>query len=178
MHAPIIAHHPLIHRPRHRHQRPLHQPMAPKRRTRIRHPACASLAPDLGQHGPHKRPRRRDQRRRAPDLAHGADDEVRLHQLHVHARGRELGGQRAAPLLQEGFGAGVGGEQRGRRDAAEGSHGEDQAVVLLGHAGGDELGDAEGGEAVDGDDVLDFLERGLDEWDGDAVAESDVVDQD
>lgn len=178
MHAAIIPHHPTIHRPRHRPQRPMHQPMAPIRRTRIRNPPRTPRSPNLPQHRLHERARRRDQRRRAPHLAHGADDQVRLHQLHGDAGGRQLGRQRAAPVLQEGFGAGVGGEQRRRQDAAEGGHGEDEAVALGGEARGEDLGDAERGEAVDGDDVGHFGQRGLDERDRDAVAEADVVDED
>lgn len=80
-------------------------------------------------------------------------------------------------MLQEGLGARVGGQERGGEGAAEGGHGEYEAALAGDHAGRDELGDAEGGHAVDHDDVSHFFLGSLDEGYRNGMAESDVVDQ-
>ena len=87
----------------------------------------------------------------------------------------ELRAQRRRPLLQERFAARVGGQERSREDAAEGRHGDDETALARDHARRDQLGDAERAEAVYHDYVRHLLVRGLDERDGDRVAQSDVV---
>lgn len=134
--------------------------MAPKRRARIRPPLRAPRAANLGEYCFDELLRRRHKHARALDLGHGRRDQVALHQLDRDALGRQLAAERGAPLLQEGFAAGVCREQRGGEEAAEGAHGEDEAAVALGHSRGYELGYAQGGGAVDGDDVADFVLRG------------------
>ena len=176
MHTLILVHHNPIAQPHKRRQRPLHHRMAPKRRARIRPPLRPAGPPNLPQHRLNKLPRRRHKHARPLDLGHGGRDEVALDELDRDAAGRELGAEGGAPLLQEGFAAGVGCEEGGGEEAAEGAHGEDEAAVALGHAGGDELGYAEGGGAVDGDDVAHFLLGCQGKGHGDIVALADVVD--
>jgi len=176
MHPPIPLNHNPVIQPHKRRQRPLHPRMAPKRRARVRPPLRPARAPNLPQHSLDKLLRRRHKHARAFDLGHGRRDQVALHQLDRDALGRQLAAERRAPLLQEGFAAGVCCEQWGREKAAEGAHGEDEATAALGHAGGYKLGYAQGGGAVDGDDVADFVLGGQGEGDGDVVAFADVVD--
>ena len=81
-------------------------------------------------------------------------------------------------MLEEGLAAGVGGEEGGGEEPAGRSHGEDETALARDHAGSDGLGDLECGHAVDGDDVVHLLSSCFYERNGDAVALSNVVDQD
>lgn len=103
---------------------------------------------------------------------------MRLDALDVHAVWLELGAKSSGPLLQEGLAAGVGGQERGREEATERCHGENQTALALLHAGGNELRDPERSHAVDYNDVVHLLFGSLVERHGNVVAETDVVHQD
>ena len=111
------------------------------------------------------------------DLGHCRGDQVRLNKLNVNSVGLHFGTQSTAPLLKEGFAARVGGQEGSRENAAEGSHGENETTATLNHTGCNDLSDAESAHAVDGDDVLELLFRGLDERNRHLVAETDIVDE-
>ncbi|KAI6767382.1 hypothetical protein HG530_005391 [Fusarium avenaceum] len=94
----------------------------------------------------------------ATDLAHGGGDEM--------AQNKESLATRVS--CEKGCGS----------PATERSHGEDKTVLSLLHDRSNSLGNSEGANAVDGDNVLKLLLRGLEERNGDAVALANVVDED
>jgi hypothetical protein len=112
------------------------------------------------------------------DLGHGGGDEVRLDALHVDTVWLELGAESSGPLLQEGLAAGVGRQKGCGEEATERGHGEDKSPLALLHTRSDELGDAQGGHAVDDNDVVHLLLGCLVEGNRNVVAQTDVVDQD
>lgn len=107
---------------------------------RVTHRAASSA--DLGQRGFHERLFGGDEKRGPADLGHGGRDEVGVDEVDGDVVRGEFGGEGVGPLLEEGLGAGVGGQVGGGEEAAEGAHGEDEAAGLAGeHAAEDELGD-------------------------------------
>ena len=96
VHPPI---HPSGHlrvRPNKSQQSPLHDRMTPVRSAAPSVPQRAAPPPNLGQGRLHKIPFTRNQPRRSLDLAHGAGDEVAVHEMHTDAwvAGFEFGRQR------------------------------------------------------------------------------------
>lgn len=178
VHATVDLDHNMASLAQESRQEPLHKTMAPVRRAGECNVLRTARAADLAQHRLDELLGVGDQRGRLADLGHGCGDQMGLHALDVHAVGLQLGAESSAPLLQEGLAAGVGRQQRSGEEATEGGHGEDETALALLHAGGDELGDSEGGHAVDDDDVVHLLLGGLVEGHGDVVAQADVVDQD
>lgn len=119
-----------------------------------------------------------DEEAGAADLGHGSGDEVADNKVDINPLVLELGRESAAPVLEEGLAAGVGGEVGGGHDTGERTHGKDKTLLALGEDGSDNLGSLECAEAVDGDDVLELVAVGLEEGNGDAVGLANVVDQD
>lgn len=158
-------------------QEPLHETMAPIRCACESNILCTSRSANLAKCSLDKLLGVGNEGRRLADLRHGGGDEMRLHTLNVHTVRLELGTKSSGPLLQERLAARVSCQKRGRKEATERSHGENKTSLTLDHAGGDELGDTQGSHAVDHDDVVHLLLRGLDERYGDVVAQADVVDQ-
>lgn len=156
---------------------PVHDSMSPVRGIRSRS-LGSPLGTDASKGALDKVAWVRDERGGLADLGHGGGDEVGEDELGLDVVGGELGAERGGPLLEEGFGAGVGCEEGGGEETAEGAHGEDEAALALHHAGNDEGGDAEGAVAVDVDDVLHFGELGFGEGGGNVVGLADVVDED
>ncbi|RXK33794.1 hypothetical protein BBD39_07815 [Arsenophonus endosymbiont of Bemisia tabaci Asia II 3] len=156
----------------------MHNSVGPVRSAGRSDSLCTAAAADFAESGANELLGVRHKQRRLADLAHSASDEVRLHELDLDAVGLELRAESSRPLLEEGLAAAVSREVGCREDAAEGRHGEDETALALNHARCDELGDAECAHAVDRDDIAHLLLRGLVEGDGNAVAETDVVDQD
>lgn len=177
MHRSIPIDHKTIHSPHKGRKTPMHNPMAPERRTRKRHPLRPTTPPNHPQHRPHEIPRIGDERARSADLRHGRRDEIALHELDLDAVGLQLRPQRRRPLLQERFAAGVGGQQRRGQHAAEGTHRQHQPASPLHHSRRDELRDAQRADAVDGDDVPHLALGRLREGNRDVMALPDVVDQ-
>lgn len=169
--------HPIM-RPHKTIRHILHPGVAPPGRAAVHEPLRAAGPPDLGQHAPHIRARRGDERSGVPDLAHRRGDHVGLHQSDGDVVLGELGPERGAPLLQERFAPRVGGQQRGGDESAKGAHGQDQAALAVHHARCDQPGDAEGGHAVHRDDLAHLGLGGFGEGHGDAVRDADIVDQD
>ena len=100
-----------------------------------------------------------------------------MYDLDIHAVGLELGTECGAPLLKEGFAARVGRQKGSWENTAERGHCEDETALALNHSWSDHLCDAKSSHAVDGDNVFHFLLRSLDEWNGNIVAEADIVDE-
>jgi hypothetical protein len=177
VHAPVELDHnarPLAQKPR---EEPHHQSVAPVRRACERNVLCASGPTNFAERGLDELLRVRDKRRWLADLGHGRCDEVRLYALDVYPVRLEFRTKSRGPLLKEGLAAGVGGEEGGREEPTKRCHGEDETALARDHAWGKELSNAEGGHAVDHDDVVHLLLGRLDERYGDAMAQSDVVDQ-
>lgn len=121
----------------------------------------------------------RNEQAAAAHLAHGSGNQIAEAELDVDVIRFQLGRERAAPVLQEGLAAAVGGQVRCRHPAGEGAHSQDEAALLAGnHVGGDNLGDLQCSQAVDRHDVLELAAGCVEEGDRDAVALTDVVDQD
>jgi hypothetical protein len=173
MHGQILRQSKIPHRARKRPDDPQKEAMTPPRRARIRYPLRAATAPDLGERSGDELARRGHHGAGAANLAHGARDEMALDDAHVDAGGGEPHG----PVLQEGLAAGVGRQQRGREDAAEGGHGEYQAAAAGDEEGRDERRHAQRRAAVDGDDAVHLGARRLEERHGDRVGLADVVDE-
>ena len=60
-----------------------------------------------------------------------------MHKVNCNTGGSDFGGKRVRPLLEEGLGAGVGREEWCGGQTAEGTHCQDEAVLVLQHAGKD-----------------------------------------
>lgn len=176
MHDPILPHDPLPREPDQQRKHPLPHRMAPIRGTGVGPTLSAARAAQPAQHGLDKAAGARHEEARAADLAHGGGDEVGLDELDGDVEGGELGAEGGGPLLQERFAATVGGQERSGEETSEGAHVENQAALAGDHAGDNEVGDAQGGEAVDGDDPVHFRRVGLGEGDGDGMRGADVVD--
>ena len=115
---------------------------------------------------------------RTADLRHGRGNEVADNKLDVDAVRSKFAGKSSGPVLQESLAAGVGGQKRSGQEAGERAHRENQSALTLHHTGDDELSNAQSTEAVDCDDVLHFFFGGQSERHRDAVAKSNIVDQD
>lgn len=157
--------------------KPQHKSVAPPRRIGVGCRLVATEA-DLAKRRLDPRANAGDQQTGAADLAHGSGDKVAENELHVDIVANQLRGQSVAPLLEEGLAARVGGQVRGGSPAAEGAHGEDETALALLEDRGNDLGDLERADAVDGDDALELVGGGIEERDGNVVALADVVDED
>ena len=157
---------------------PMHDTVAPEWRHSTRHTTSSALETDFSEDRLDKFLGGGNHHARLADLAHRTGDQVSDDELGVDAVGFELGTERGGPVLQESLGAGVGGQERGRDEAAERAHGEDEATATGNHAGSDDFGDLEGPLDVDGDDVLHFGVFGLEKRHGHVVTLANVVDED
>lgn len=101
-----------------------------------------------------------------------------LDDLYGDALGCQFGAEGSTPVLEEGFAAAVGSEERRWEHAAKGCHCEDETSFPLCHARCYQLCDAKCTSNIDRDNVLHFLRCGLKERDWDGVTESDIIDQD
>lgn len=178
VHVPVLVQHKSVPHAQHLLDRPVHDAVAPVRRDGSSHVAGGAREPNLSKRSLDKLLRRRDHGAGLADLAHGAGNKVSDGELGLNTVGLELCAQRGRPVLKEGLGARVGGQQRSGEETTERAHGEDKTALAVDHAGGDNLGDLEGALDVDGDDVLHLGIGRLEERDRDVVALSDVVDQD
>ena len=142
-------------------QPPLHQRMAPIRRTRIRYILGASTPANLPQRRPNKLPRIRDHQARLPNLAHRSRDQIAQAKLDIHATTRQLATKRRRPLLQECLAARVRCQQRRRQPPAETAHRENQPAFPLHHARGHNLRDSKRRGTVDRNDIPDLVFRRL-----------------
>lgn len=90
-----------------------------------------------------------------------------LDNLDYNALGCEFGSEGRTPVLKEGLATAVGCEERCWEHPAEGCHCEDETSFPLCHSWCYQMCDLECAVDVDGDDVLHFLGRGLEEgnWD-------------
>jgi hypothetical protein len=158
--------------------RPVHDSVTPERRNGADHSSGGALDVDLAEGGLDELLWGRDQHGRLANLAHRAGDKISDDELGVDAVGLQLSTESGGPVLEERLGARVGGEQRGREEATERAHGEDQTATTSDHAGGDNLGDLKGALDVDGDDVLHLRIVRLQERNRDVMALSDIVDED
>lgn len=98
------------------------------------------------------------------DLGHGRGNEVRDDKLDINALWLHLRSEGGRPLLEESLGAGVGSEKWSWKKTAEGTHGEDETALALGHAWCNDAGDLKGTHAVDGDDITHLLLWSEGEW--------------
>ena len=150
--------------------------MAPIRRGRVGPALRAPRAAHAGQNRLGESPGAGDHHARPPDLAHRRRDQVGLDELDRDVERGEFGAERARPVLQERFAAAVGGQERGRNKAAEGSHGEDQPTLPRDHARDDELRNAQRRKTIDVDYFFHFFGCGQGEGYWDVVGGAHVVD--
>lgn len=73
----------------------------------------------------------------------------------------QFGGQGGVPCLKEGLTARVDSEKWCWGETGERAHGQDEAGAVGKHVWQDGLRDAQGGEAIDLDDVFQFAKRAL-----------------
>jgi hypothetical protein len=118
-----------------------------------------------------------DKKTRAADLAHGGCDKVAQYKVHINVVVSKLSGESVAPLLKESLATRVCRQERSRSPATERSHGEDKTALALLQNRSDDLSNSESTNAVDGDNVLKLLLGGLEERNRDAVALTNVVDE-
>lgn len=111
------------------------------------------------------------------NLGHGGSDEMRLNTLDVDTVWLELGAKRRRPLLEEGFAARIRGQEGSWEETTEGSHGEDETALARDHAGCEQLSDTERSHAVDHNDIVHLLLGCLGEGHRNAVAQTNVVDE-
>jgi hypothetical protein len=178
MHTPVELHQHRRTIPQKGRQHPLQKPMAPIRRARERHVLRSTTASNLAQRSLHKLTWVRDQHRRLADLGHGRSDKVRLYALHADAVRFEFGAEGGRPLLEEGLAARVGREERSREEAAERRHGKHKAPLARHHTRRNLLGNPQRRHAINHDDIPHLRLWRLHKRHRNAVAESDVVDQD
>lgn len=178
VHASVLVDDNLVHRASESAQCPMHDTMGPVRCAGSSDTLRTTAAADLAQSCADELLRVGNKHGCLANLAHGASDEVRLHKLDLDALGLELRAECGRPLLQECFAAAVRSEVGRGQDTAERCHCEDQTALALNHAWSDDLSDTKSAHAVDCDDVAHLLLRSLVEWNGDAMAQADIVDQD
>lgn len=176
MHRLVDVKHGLAERTQSRKDACRHQSMAPVRNRGIG-VKDATTAPDLAECRARKALWIRDGQGGTTNLRHGGRDEVADHKLNVDAAGSEFASQSRRPVLQERLATGVGGQERTWEETGKGAHGEDQSALALNHTGHDELSDAQSTEAVDSDNIFHFRLGSRGEGYGNAMAQSDIVDQ-
>jgi hypothetical protein len=159
-------------------QKPLHQSVTPVRSTRECNVLRTARAANLAKRSLDELLGVGYESGGLANLGHGGGDKVGLDALHVDTVWLELGAESGGPLLQEGLAAGVGRQKGCWEEPTKRGHGEDKSTLALLHTRSDELGDAQGGHAVDDNDVVHLLLRCLVEGNRNVVAQTNVVDQD
>ena len=157
VHGSVLVDNSLVHGAGESGQSPVHNAVSPVGRAGSGDALRTTTAANPAESGADKLLGVGNEQGRLADLAHGACDQVRLHELNLDALGLQLGAESGGPLLKESFAAAVSREVGSRENAAERCHGKDETALALHHAGSDEVGHAKGSHAVDCDDVAHLL---------------------
>ena len=157
VHGSVLVDNSLVHGAGESGQSPVHNAVSPVGRAGSGDALRTTTAANPAESGADKLLGVGNEQGRLADLAHGACDQVRLHELNLDALGLQLGAESGGPLLKESFAAAVSREVGSRENAAERCHGQDETALALHHAGSDKVCHAKGPHAVDCDDVAHLL---------------------
>ena len=157
VHSPVLVKNGLVHGTSEGSESPVHDAVSPVWGAGRGNTLRTTTAANPAESGADKLLGVGNEQGRLADLAHGACDQVRLHELNLDALGLQLGAESGGPLLKESFAAAVSREVGSRENAAERCHGQDETALALHHAGSDKVCHAKGPHAVDCDDVAHLL---------------------